>query len=163
MRFAALVTLAVLLAGASSGAALSRPAPMIAAVVFGGSPAKPIVTVTGRNLSVPPANPAGSPSDQPLCPKTIRGNAGHDYGTSLYVTASHAGKVIYTAGRYRPTLHELDCIGIIVLSHTRDRLRFRFGAAYSQADFGYPHILNGDRVTVVVGGASFRLIVRFHR
>ena len=118
-------------------------------------------SVKGRNLFVPPANPAVSPSDQPLCPKTINGNAGFDYGTGLYVSAYHSSKLVWVAGRYRPSAHELDCIGIVVLSHTRNQLRFRFGAAYSQADFGYAHILNGDRVTVVVGGGAFRLVVHY--
>ena len=134
---------------------------MITSVVFGGSPANPTVTVTGRALAIARPQPAGSPSNTKLCPKKINGKAGLDYGTRLYVTAFKNDKFVYSAGRYRPSLNELDCIGLIVVSQTPNRVRFRFGAAYSQADFGYPHIENGDLVKVVVGDAAYGLVVRY--
>jgi hypothetical protein len=149
---------------ASTGAAVARPAAAasaITSVAFSGSPAKPTVTVTGKGLTVPPPSPSASPSNQPLCPKAIQGNAGLDYGTRLYVAAYSGEKLIYAAGRYRPSLNELDCIGIVVLSHTPTKLRFQFGAAYSQPDFGYQPIRNGDLVEVVVNNAAFGLVVRY--
>jgi hypothetical protein len=150
---------------AAADAGLTRsaaPAAVITSVAFSGSPAKPTVTVTGRGLSIPAPTPSTSPSNQPLCPKVIKGNAGLDYGTRLYVTAFSNDKLKYSAGRYRPGLQELDCIGIIVLSHSPTKIRFQFGAAYRQADFGYPHITNGDLVEVVVNGGAYGLVVRYH-
>jgi hypothetical protein len=156
---AALTSIA--LAGPASVGARGAATPSITAVRFGGSPSKPVVTVTGRGLSVPAPNPRVSPSNQPLCPKTIKGNAGLDYGTALYLTAFQNDKLIYAAGRYRPTLNELDCIGLIVLSHSATQIRLGLGAAYAQADFGYPKLTNGTLVEVVDGKAAFGLVVRY--
>lgn len=99
-------------------------------------------------------------AQEPLCAKVIQSNAGLDYGTRFYVAAFANDKLIYSAGRYRPSLNELDCIDI-VLSHTATKVRFTFGAAYSQVDFGYPHVVNGDLVEVVLGNAAFGLVVRY--
>ena len=160
----ALVAALVLIALAGPAAVRARGAAStasITAVRFSGNPSKPVVTVTGRGLSVPAPNPKVSPSNQPLCPKTIKGNAGLDYGTALYLTAFQDDKHIYSAGRYRPSLKELDCIGLIVLSHSATRVRLGFGAAYSQPDFGYPRLTNGTLVEVVAGKAAFGLVVRY--
>ena len=119
------------------------------------------MTVTGRGLVVPRPNPAGSPSNQPLCPRVIHGNAGRNYGQALYLTAFSDDKLIFSAGRYRPSRNELDCIGLIVLSHTSSKIRFTLGAAYRQPDFGYQAIENGTLVEVVVGGAAYGLVVRY--
>lgn len=37
----------------------------------------------------------------------------------------------------------------------------RFGAAYWQPDFAYPHIVNGGLVEVVLGSAAYGLVVRY--
>jgi hypothetical protein len=149
--------------GTSPAAALTdRGAGAITSVTFTGTPAKLTITIVGRGLTIPAPSPANSPSNQPLCPKVIQGNAGLDYGTRFYVTAFANEKLKYAAGRYRPSLNELDCIGIVVLSHTSTRVQFGFGAAYTQADFGYPHIVNGDLVEVVLNGAAYGLVVRYH-
>ena len=133
----------------------------ITSVKFSGTPTKPVVTITGRALGIPAASPKTSPSNQPLCPKVIKGNAGLDYGTAFFVSAFQNDKQIWSAGRYRPALNELDCIGIIVLSHTATKVRFTFGAAYNQADFGYAHITNGTLAEVVLRNAAFGLVVRY--
>ena len=155
-----------LLAVAGHGATAShdrQAAAAITSVTFSRSPAKPTITVVGRGLSVPSPNPKISPSNQTLCPKAITGNAGLDYGVGLYLTAFANEQHIYSAGRYRPSLNELDCIGIIVLSHTPTKLRFTLGAAYRQSNFGYPPLVNGDLVEVVVRNAAFGLVVHYGR
>ena len=123
---------------------------------------KPTVSILGDGLTIPVANPLGSPSNKPLCPRTINGNAGLDFGTRFYLTAFADDKLKYTAGRYRPRVNELDCIGLIVLSHSTTRVQFGLGAAYNQARFGYSHIVNGDLVKVVMNGAAYGLVVHYH-
>ena len=113
-------------------------------------------------LKIPAANPLGSPSNKPLCPRTINANAGLDFGTRFYLTAFADGKLKYTAGRYRPRVNELDCIGLIVLSHSTTRVQFGLGAAYNQARFRYRHIINGDHVNVALNGATYGLVVQYH-
>jgi len=108
-------------------AASSGPSPSITAVKVSGSPSHPVFTVTGHRLTVPKPNPKKSPSGQPLCPVQISGNAGLDYGNAFFVNMwdgqpQDANAQLYAAGRYRPTLNELDCIGIVVLKHTADRI-----------------------------------------
>ena len=148
-------------AAAHSGpTAFDSAASVITSVTFSGSPAKPTVIIAGRGLSIPLPNPAVSPSNQPLCPKVIHGNAGLDYGTRFYVVAFADDKLKYAAGRYRPSLGELDCIGIVVLSHTPTKVRLQFGAAYRE--FAYPPLVNGDLAEVVLNGAAFGLVVRYH-
>ena len=159
------VLASVALVGAATVAAQrtvrSMTAATITSVKFSGSPTRPVVTVTGHALTIPAANPKQSPSSQPMCPRVIKGNAGFDYGTALRVSAFQNDKQIWSAGRYRPALNELDCIGIIVLSHTPTKVRFTFGAAYTQADFGYPQITNGTLAEVVLRNAAFGLVVHY--
>ena len=135
---------------------------VIKSVTFSGTPAKPTVTILGAGLKIPLADPPGSPSNTPLCPKTINGNAGLDFGTGFYLTAFADDKLKYAAGRYRPRVNELDCIGIVVLSHSTTKVQFALGAAYNQASFGYAHLVNGDLVKVVLNGAAYGLVVHYH-
>ena len=70
---------------------------------------------------MPEPNPTTSPSGQQLCLLQISGNAGLDYGNELFVIISDGqpqdtNSQLYAAGRYRPTLNELDCIGIVPLN-----------------------------------------------
>jgi hypothetical protein len=92
----------------------------------------------------------------------IRGNAGHDYGNRFYVVVSgRHGKRLYGAGRYKPKWNELDCIGLIVLSHSPRRITFTFGSAYRQ--FSYPRLRNGQHVKVVVDARTHRIVARYRR
>jgi hypothetical protein len=157
---AVLCGLAVLAAAASAAT--------INSLTVSGTPANPVFTVTGSGLTVPVPNPKASPSKQALCPLAISGNAGLDYGTGLYLVGwdgqtGGTNAQLYAAGRYRPTLNELDCIGLVVLSHTPTRVRFTFGHAYVQYYRAKPRLLrNGDVVEVVIGGAPYAAVVRFH-
>lgn len=133
----------------------------VTAVTFSGNSGAPVITLTGRGLSVPAPNPTYSPSNRPLCPKVIHGDAGRDFGTSFYLTAYQSSTFLYAAGRYRPSLNELDCIGLIVLSAKSTAVRFELGAAYRQASFGYSEIVNGDRVQVVLNGSAKTVTVHY--
>ena len=70
----------------------------------------------------------------------IKGNAGLDYGTSLYLNDNTGN---FAAGRYRPTLNELDCIGLIVTKFTPTEIDFRPGSGYQQFSPKY-QINDGD-------------------
>jgi hypothetical protein len=152
----------VLVAAASSGTG-----PSITAVKVSGSPSRPVFTVRGHGLTVPKPNPKTSPSGQSLCPLKISGNAGLDYGNSFFVNMwdgqpQTANTQLYAAGRYRPTLNELDCIGIVVRKHTPERISFTFGHGYQQYYRAKPRFIhNGDVVEVGVGPARFATVVHF--
>jgi hypothetical protein len=169
-RLAAAVVLvsipwAALLAGGAS-ATSHHSAAVIRSLTVSGSVSRPIFTITGVGLAVPPPNPKLSPSNQSLCPLRISGNAGLDYGTSFYLNGWDAqvgdsNSQLYAAGRYRPKLNELDCIGIVVLAHTPTHVTFTFGHAYVQYYRSKPRLLrNGDVIEVVLRGASFATVFR---
>ena len=152
----------VLAASASSGTG-----PVITAVKVTGSPSRPVFTVSGQGLTVPKANSKTSPSGQALCPLRISGNAGLDYGNAFFVNMwdgqpNDANTQLYSAGRYRPKLNELDCIGIVVLKHTAKRITFTFGHGYQQYYSAKPRFLrNGDVIEVGIGAARFATVVHF--
>jgi hypothetical protein len=160
-----MISSAVLLAGAAS-ATSHRSAGVIRSLTVSGSASRPIFTISGAGLAVPPPNPKVSPSNQTLCPLRISGNAGFDYGTSFYLIGWDAqvgdtNSQLYAAGRYRPALNELDCIGIVVLTHTPTHVTFTFGHAYVQYYRSKPRLLhNGDVIEVVLGRASFATVFR---
>lgn len=161
---AVVVVCSLALAVAAAGRATATA---ITAVKVSGSSSRPVFTVTGHGLTVPAPNPATSPSGQPLCPLKISGNAGLDYGNELFVIGwdgqpQDANNQLYSAGRYRPKLNELDCIGIVVLTHTAERLSFTFGHGYVQYYRTKPRLMrSGDVVEIGVGSARFATVVRF--
>lgn len=70
---------------------------------------------------------------------------------------------LYGVGRYRPSLNELDCIGIVVLSHTPTKVTFTPGHAYTQYYRGKPRLIrNQDVLEVVLNGATFSTVAHFH-
>ena len=154
-------------AAALAGLAVAASGSSITSLRITGSSAHPVFTIGGRGLSVPPKSPTTSPSNQKLCPVVINGNAGFDYGTrfSLIVwngqlNAANAQR--YAAGRYRPALNELDCIGLIVLEATPKQIRFTLGAAYLQLYRTNPGLIqNGDVVEVVLGSARYATVVHY--
>lgn len=147
-------------------AASSTGGVSITAVKVSGSSSHPVFTVMGHGLSVPEPNPRMSPSGQPLCPLKISGNAGFDYGNAFFVIVwdgqpKDANTQLYAAGRYRPTLNELDCIGIVVIAHTAERITFTFGHGYQQYYSAKPRLLHdGDVIEVGVGAARFATVAR---
>ena len=132
--------------------------PSISSVTFAGSVQNPSIVVHGQKLGKHPApNPTGSPANRPLCPGAINGNAGLDYGTSLYLDDTTAN---WAAGRYRPAANELDCIALIVTRFTQTEVAYRFGGFYAQV---YPKLAltAGDTVQVTVNGATRTVHVRY--
>lgn len=164
---ALVVAAAVVLAGLALAAPNRSLGTSITSLRATGAPAHPVFTITGRGLSIPPKNPAKSPSNQKLCPVVINGNAGFDYGTrfSLIVwnaqlNATDAQR--YSGGRYRPALNELDCIGLIVIKETPKQIRFSLGAGYLQLYRTNPGLIqNGDVVEVILNSARYATVVRF--
>jgi hypothetical protein len=160
----------VAVVSAAVGAASARSSAG-AAVITGfkvtGSSTQPTFTIVGRHLSVPKPNPPGSPTGTKLCPLTITGNAGHTYGTEFYLivwaaqpNSTNAEK--YSAGRYRPSLNELDCMGLIVGKPTPSKITFTLGGAYAQHYVSNPApIQNGDVVEVVLGKAAYATVVHY--
>ncbi len=134
------------------------PVAAISSVTVTGTPQAPSIVVHGTNLGSEPApNPSGSPSNQPLCPVVIKGNAGLDYGTSLYLNDATGN---FSAGRYRPTLNELDCIGLIVTKFTPTEVDFRPGSGYQQFSPKY-RINDGDALEIAINGASKTVHVKY--
>jgi hypothetical protein len=152
---------------ALAAAASSAGKASITSVKVTGGPSHPVFTVTGHGLSVPKPNPTKSPSGQSLCPLQISGNAGLDYGNSFFVIIwdgqpQDGNTQLYAAGRYRPALNELDCIGIVVLKHTAQRITFTFGHGYQQYYAAKPRFFrNGDVIEVGIGAARFATVVHF--
>ena len=130
--------------------------PSISRVFFGGKPTNPTITIRGSDLNyegnqaIPPRNPPYSPSNQSLCPVKIVGAPGWDYGTRLYFTDKSA-KPTWSAGRYRPKLGELDCIGLIVTQYTSGQIEFHFGGFFKQRHY---KVNPGDFVGVAVNGTG---------
>jgi len=166
LRFAFLV-FAVLVAGAtlaftlSAGAAPSASA-RISSVTFTGNQAKPTITIHGQHLTPRPRpNPAYHPvGHPPLCPpeptKPLPAY-GFDYGTSLFIE-DRTQQPVWSAGRYRPALNELDCVGVIVQKFTPGLVVFRPGAYYAE---GHLKLAPNDTFTVAVNGARFHGRVRY--
>lgn len=150
-----------------AGAVASGRGPTITAVKVSGSSSRPVFTLVGRGLVVPKPNPTTSPSGQSLCPLKISGNAGLDYGTGLFVVVwdgqtNDSNDLLYAAGRYRPSLNELDCIGLVILKHTPTQITMTFGHGYQQYYASKPRFIrNGDVVEVGDGAARFATVVRF--
>ncbi len=144
---------------ATAPASVPTPAAAtIQSVTVTGTPQNPSIVVHGNNLGTEPApNPAGSPSNQPLCPVVIKGNAGLDYGTSLYLNDNTGN---FSAGRYRPGLNELDCIGFVVTKFTATEVDFRPGNAYQQF-FPKYQINDGDTLEIAVNGSSKTVHVKY--
>ena len=155
------------LPGVSCGLALLSSSaiaagPTITAVTFSGGQAHPTITIVGSGFGARPSPSPGyhPPSlSHPLCPvKPTKPLAayGFDYGTRLFLVDS-TQRPIWAAGRYRPGLPELDCIGLLIERYTPTKVVYRLGAAY-------PHVPStpatyalaaGDSYAVGVNGASF--------
>jgi hypothetical protein len=163
----AAVASAVAVVAGAAGASTGRSSVSITSLTIKGGPSNPVFTITGEGLSVPQPNPKSSPSNQKLCPLTISGNAGLDYGTQFYVLAwpaqaNDTNNLLYAAGRYRPSLNELDCVGIVVTSQSPTSVTFTLGHAYVQYYQSKPRwIHTGDVVEVVLKGAAFATVVHF--
>jgi hypothetical protein len=76
--------------------------------------------------------------------------------------ANSTNALKYSAGRYRPTLSELGCIGLIVGKPTSSKITFPPGGAYVQHYQSNPGpIQNGDVVEVVLVKAAYATVVHY--
>ena len=156
-----LLIAAVLLGMAASASA--KTSARIISVTFAGSEAKPTITIRGRQLGTRPRpNPAYVPlGHPPLCPPAptkAPAAYGLDYGTNLYI-ADNTQQPAWSAGRYRPHLPELDCVGAIILKFTPAMVVFRLGAFYTEDKL---KLAANDSFQVAVNGARFRGRVQYH-
>lgn len=145
----------------SDRAAIGNPS--ISLIIFGGTPTNPDITVRGTDLDyqpyqpVPPKVPSSTPSNQKLCPVAIKGIPGYDYGQKLFFVDKSA-KPEWSAGRYRPALGELDCIGIIVTRYTSGEVVFHFGGYFKQAHY---RVNPGDFVGIQVNQVGTGVHVKY--
>jgi hypothetical protein len=165
------MTLGVAMLVVSTDAGLARMSvgaignPTIAKVVFGGSPANPGITVVGSDLNydrdygtgAPSPTPRYTPGGHPGCPPNFRGPQGHDYGTRLYLVDKSAHP-LWAAGRYRPGLGELDCIGVVIEQWTGGAIQFRLGSFYRVGHF---HLNPGDYVQIVFNHLTIGVHVKY--
>ena len=137
--------------------------PSISRIVFGGTPGNPTITIQGTDLdynpshAIPPKSPSSTPSNQPDCPVKIKGTPGYDYGQRLYFVDKSA-KPEWSAGRYRPKIHELDCIGLIVTRYTSGEVVFHFGGFFKQNHY---RVNPGDFVGVAVNEVGTGVHVKY--
>lgn len=156
---ALLVFCVSLLAVASVASALpSTPAKAkIASVSFKNvNGQNPQVTIRGSGFG---ARPMHDPSFQPTPPQgnaypygcTETGRVGWNYGTQLWISITSTSHSPWSAGRYRPGLNELDCIGLTILKYTGNQVVYRLAAGYHEG--GYK-LAMGDHYVVSVKGAK---------
>jgi hypothetical protein len=158
---ALLATSAALIFGLDAVAAPTAPA-RIASVAFSGGSAKPTITIRGQHLGTRPLpNPAYNPlGHPPLCPPSPTkppSAYGYDYGMSLFIE-DRSQEPVWSAGRYRPALNELDCVGVVVVKFTPGLVVLRLGAFYREAKL---KLAPNDEYTLGVNTARFRGRVRY--
>jgi hypothetical protein len=120
----------------------STKKPAIKTVKFTGTPAEPMVTISGTSFAT---EPAPEPNEPLSC---FPGDTSFDYGTSLYFTETTRG---WTAGKIG------DCIGLVVSTYTETQIVYHFGAGYSH--FG--QVTSGDAYTLVVRGTQHKATVAY--
>ncbi len=136
--------------------------PRITSVTFTGSQTKPTITIRGQHLGRRPrANPAYEPiGHPPLCPPSPTKPLpayGFDCGTSLFLE-DETQEPVWSAGRYRPALNELDCVGVVVVEFTPSLVVFRLGAFYAAAKLV---LAPNNAFTIGVNSARFHGHVRY--
>jgi hypothetical protein len=150
--------------GAESSATVAK----VTSVTFTGNEIKPTITIKGTGFGVQPTpNPPYHPPalDHPLCrakPPLPLSRYGYDYGSDLFLQDSSQTPA-WSAGRYRPSLRELDCIGLLISKYTPTVIVFRLGAAYPLIP-GIPGayaLETGDKYVIGVGSARHVGRVRY--
>lgn len=145
---------ALVIALVAAPAALARP--RITRVAFKGTVVRPTIVITGSGFG---ARPAHNPSFEPKPPGGNKspygcrsgGDVGWDYGNNLWLELTPPGEATWRAGRFRPALKQLDCVGLVGLSYSKTRISFRLGKDYLVQ--GYD-LSNGSTFKVGVKGAT---------
>lgn len=164
---ASMIVAAMLATSYATGGPLTAK---ITAVTFHGPERNPVVTVRGLRLGVRPKpspvyHPLGHPPLCPAQPTKPLATYGLDYGSGGLFVDDRSQSPVWAAGRYRPQLSELDCIGLVVVSFSPTKVVFRLGAAYREptsdrASRRYD-LAEGDTVVVGVNGARFTARVHY--
>jgi hypothetical protein len=141
--------------------------PIVERVIFQGTPIDPQIRITGRRLtssyvssSPPQPDPPYPPGSHPLCRLDLTGEQGYDYGTEFYFV-DWSAHPRWIAGRYRPFLGELDCIGIVITRWTARAIEFHFGSGYRQGH--YPRIVNKNIVQLFLNHIPKAVVVKYGR
>ena len=153
----------MLAAAAGAGAQSSAPAKAkVTSVTFKNvNGANPQVTIRGSGFGARPAHDPSFPPTPPQgntppygCSET--GKVGWNYGTQLWISITSTTHSAWSAGRYRPALNELDCIGLTILRYTGNQVVYRLAAGYKEG--GYKLIV-GDHYVISVKNAKRRGVV----
>jgi hypothetical protein len=120
-----------------AGKSTSWRAPARCAVVFRGSAANPVITVNGEDFG---AEPAGELWNTTSCGSYT--DNGRNYGERLWFVARGE----FAAGNGA-------CVGIKVMSWSRNRVVFQFGNSYNT--FQGWRVEDGDPCRVMVAGQTF--------
>jgi hypothetical protein len=177
-RYLVLMAGALLLATAAPSAARNegRPAaPKVTSVAFHGTVAAPVIEIRGHGFGTPPHPNPPKPPIPPYAAHYLPGGSGCtatpapvglDYGTSLYITSggpqSATSGTKLSAGRYRPNLqpvHELDCVGLVIVTYTPTRIVVRLGSDYKTHHYA---ISEGDRFELAVKVSRFHGVTHYH-
>jgi hypothetical protein len=155
-----LLAAAAVFAGFASSATTASPT--ITSVTFAGSEVKPTITIRGQHLGKRPVPdpayvPLGHPPLCPPAPSKAPAAYGFDYGTSLFI-ADKTQQPVWSAGRYRPQLSELDCVGVIIIKFTPSIVVLRLGAFYAEGNI---KLAANDRFQVGVKSARFSGRVKY--
>lgn len=162
---AALFLMCACVLTAGSAASAERTSPVkgkVTSVAFKGvNGPSPQVTIRGSGFGARPAHDPSFPPTPPQgntppygCSET--GKVGWNYGMQLWISITSTTHSPWSAGRYRPALHELDCIGLTIVKYTGNEVVYRLGAGYHQG--GYK-LAAGDHYIVSVKGANRRGVV----
>jgi hypothetical protein len=133
--------------------------PVIRSVTFTGGVKHPTITIRGANFGLRPRHdPRCHPAGRGVC-----GNyTGYDFGVSLYLIDRAKGHG-FAAGRYRPSVPELDAISFVVTKYSATEIVYSFGNWYDKVGMPRYHyrLAAQDHVTVSVKGTSFSTTVTY--
>jgi hypothetical protein len=135
------------------------PKPVIRSVTFSGSARHPTITIRGAHFGKQPRHDPGChPAGEDKCGHYT----GYDFGTALYLV-DKAGGHGFSAGRYRPGIHELDAVSFRIIKYTRSKIVLHFGNWYLRVGLPQFHLrlAAGDHVTMTVRGRSRSVTVKY--
>jgi hypothetical protein len=143
----------------------SNAAIAITSVIWSGGETAPVITINGTGFGSRPApDPPGPPSqlgssDPRLKCIALNSDEGLDFGTQLYVFTQDNN---FSAGRYRPSVGENDCVGFVVDAFGPAQIKVHLGAAYPtyRAQNNYT-IHSGYHYEIGLKGTTFQGTVQY--
>jgi hypothetical protein len=163
----AVAIMVVLFAGLPDPVAAATPSTVhVNKVVFTGSAASPVITITGTGFGKrPPADPKISPAKagkkyHSACYRqTLQGNGkdGSDFGPSaLGIGWGSSPPTGYSAGVWVPNSY-LDCVGLLVTKYSPTKVVMKPGCQYAL----YGRIASGDDFLIEVDGTTHSGVVAY--